>query len=383
VENSPEQQVDQQSSLQQQSATPVSKPKSKLKILLLIFILSILAGGVYFLTLNKNKLLSQYSQKSIPTSVPKRPTPTPDPTANWKTYRNEQYNFEFKYPATLNYNSKQNSGVVEELIFSNGMSVLISNNQLIAQEAKVSEMWNGENIHFPQSCKTNGCHFYTFSPFVGSWSKNVDFSKENARVELSQRFDIKNNSMEQLDDNKFDALMSSGQIDSANLMVFSQILSTFKFTDQNRPIDTSNWTIYRGKDFAIKYPANWISKAEKNGETNFYNPKKMENITMNGGGILSLSTEYLNVVWVEHSTQTAEQVAKTFQKAWLTQKIKIETKTVNGLDYALFTDAGEGSRFNNLAISNGKVIIHLNTSMKALNGNDIENQILSTFRFTN
>lgn len=43
-------------------------------------------------------------------NVKRLPTPTPDPTANWKTYENQEYNFQFKYPSTY-----ENTGKPEDL----------------------------------------------------------------------------------------------------------------------------------------------------------------------------------------------------------------------------------------------------------------------------
>ncbi|MBI2465370.1 hypothetical protein HYV64_04475 [Candidatus Shapirobacteria bacterium] len=54
------------------------------------------------LTTNKNQQTSQNQQIISPT-IP-QPSPTPDPTANWKTY--EGTNFSFKYPSTM-YIQKQ------------------------------------------------------------------------------------------------------------------------------------------------------------------------------------------------------------------------------------------------------------------------------------
>lgn len=55
----------------------------------LILVAGLAFGGYYYFT--KLKPLLQ-------TSIP---TPISDPTADWKTYRNEQYGFEFKHPSTL------------------------------------------------------------------------------------------------------------------------------------------------------------------------------------------------------------------------------------------------------------------------------------------
>jgi flagellar basal body-associated protein FliL len=152
---------------------------------------------------------------------------------------------------------------------------------------------------------------------------------------------------------------------------------------------TANWKILDiGSQLFIKYPPTWKEKVQENSTYvkdnvyEIYNSQKMESVVQNGGSYASLPTEYLYITFPKDSSQTAEQVAKDFQKAWLAQNtaITIKTKNIGGLNFALYTNAGEGSGGNNLAISNGKLLIEMVTSLKDLNGNEIENQILSTLR---
>lgn len=79
---------------------PPPPPKNNSGVLIGIFLvlLGILAG----VALTKTTLLSAiripYLSATPTPTLLATPTPTPDPKANWKTYTNNQYGFEFQYP---------------------------------------------------------------------------------------------------------------------------------------------------------------------------------------------------------------------------------------------------------------------------------------------
>lgn len=82
-----------------QNLTPTSSKSflsNKILLPVVILLLIFAAGGTY-LALNSKPKPQPYVSKIIPTSAP---TPTPDPTANWKTYRSKSFRFSIKYPPT-------------------------------------------------------------------------------------------------------------------------------------------------------------------------------------------------------------------------------------------------------------------------------------------
>ena len=84
-----------------QSSTPPPSPKSFLpnKIIFIIVILLILLGlsGTY-LALNSKPKPGPVVSKATPTSIP---TPTVDPTADWKVYTNTEAGYQISYPQNI------------------------------------------------------------------------------------------------------------------------------------------------------------------------------------------------------------------------------------------------------------------------------------------
>jgi len=70
------------------------------KLALLVVGLLIIAGGAYaFLTYNQEAILQETPQLPIGQVIDNQnPTATSNVPADWKTYRNEEYGFELKYP---------------------------------------------------------------------------------------------------------------------------------------------------------------------------------------------------------------------------------------------------------------------------------------------
>lgn len=82
------------------SSVQLSQPSSKLPLILfgIVLILSAGLGGLY---LGKYLYGPKTPAVSISPIVVPTATPTPDPTANWKTYTNSKLGFTFQYPTEL------------------------------------------------------------------------------------------------------------------------------------------------------------------------------------------------------------------------------------------------------------------------------------------
>jgi hypothetical protein len=103
--------------------TPNSSWKSKLLLICAGFLLLVLGGaGGFFLgkSLSQPKISPPSISQVSPTAT-LIPTAIPDPTADWKTYRNEKYKFSFKYPinwSIYDNTQKANSKTLELLLIN-------------------------------------------------------------------------------------------------------------------------------------------------------------------------------------------------------------------------------------------------------------------------
>lgn len=81
------------------NSTP--SPKSKWKLILFIIIILIIVGvGAYYLGTRQDKVIVQNQQQIVaPTITQSVSTPTPDPIADWKTFKSPDYNISFRYPS--------------------------------------------------------------------------------------------------------------------------------------------------------------------------------------------------------------------------------------------------------------------------------------------
>ncbi|MEX0616531.1 MAG: hypothetical protein WD231_01800 [Candidatus Woykebacteria bacterium] len=88
---------------------PVSWPRVLLTVLIIVLVVSILAGGYWYFVLNKPsetvdtspiKVSTQSSKKATESSKKATSSAKKDETANWKVYEEKQLGFLIKYPGT-------------------------------------------------------------------------------------------------------------------------------------------------------------------------------------------------------------------------------------------------------------------------------------------
>jgi len=214
---------------------PEKKPGILIVSVLLIAIL-LVAGGVYAgIQIGKNsKLKTQISKPNLksqnltPTEAPvvtsaptfqPEITPLPDETANWKTYRNEEYGFEFKYPSDwpIDNEAPRDESVIVVVL------------------SRISEKFGREMIYVGVwDTKTN--IWNTFEEFLNR--RRLDHPIED--IVIGQTIKAKRIYIPQGQDGPFNivAFEHMGKIyefsatcAKESSVQYDQILSTFKFTE--------------------------------------------------------------------------------------------------------------------------------------------------------
>ncbi len=179
---------------------------------------------------------------------------TTDQFANWKTYTDEQYKFEFKYPATLEV-FKDNTAIIH-IIHPEDKDVDLS------KTGPVDGMW----IHVVDNTDKLSVTDW--------WNKYGPYTpKRNGTGLKPDTFPIKNMSVGNLNGiyiggsegvlSNYLILPYMDKILEINVMTkdFKEILSTLKLPESL----TKDWQTYRNdefKIFEIKYPGGWVIQQE-------------------------------------------------------------------------------------------------------------------------
>ncbi len=207
-------------------------------------LLLVVGGGVYYFMGNQ-----QTGNSNQLTTISQTVQPTIDPTANWKTYENEKYKMQFKYPSSWQVlYDKQPDPTGNPSKYS----IVLQNNNETA--LSVTLLKSNQYKTFESLSRINN---------LPSGPASIT-SREEIRVN-----GIKALSVNQNDGHEGVILLDSNQnlitfeVNSSDRPILDQILSTFKFTDSDqapnqsssgKAVDTSNWKSFTAEDmdFGVK-----------------------------------------------------------------------------------------------------------------------------------
>lgn len=260
--------------LKQEVPTPqdpqVQEKSHGSKMILVIFgaVTLILIGvGAYVLGAKQSQPVVQNSVQTTPI-----PSPTPDPTANWKTLIND-YGFSLKYPSSLRV-----LGVGMQVDEISAPEVIISKDpddsknsyptfhvSIVKKEFTSNKDLSLESIA-KANYEANQANKNVFVQVINPISQTtLDGQEAYTYTLLSKGFSGKGMGWGSLIAEKLKVIESEYDnkhiiiVYSANDSTFDQILATFKFTDQNQTLDTANWKTYTNTKLEIifKYPHEW------------------------------------------------------------------------------------------------------------------------------
>ena len=208
---------------------PIQEKKSNKWLTIGLIVLSLTTLGTAGFFGYRYFQLKQQSSEALPAQISKittssSPSPSPqpaiNPTANWETYINEKYSFEYKCPKTSIHNVERTQGdgvkfpYFQEICYENQNQIGIAVNKITNSD------WFKEEI---QEKKWQGAQLTL-----------VDFKETRISGQRAILYKTKNNSG-QIEANIAEILSLQPEIKifirGFDEEYFDQVLSTFKFTD--------------------------------------------------------------------------------------------------------------------------------------------------------
>jgi len=315
---------------------------------ILLILVSLFAGYLLY----QNHLLKR---KIVKLTATPSPTATTNPIANWKTYTNARYGFEFKYP-TSDVDQTIKKTIDNEDYFS-----ITDNISFVIQKNSLKEPCDG----------------ICYSIYNGDHAVNgIQFSvAEGTSDDPGGREVCEEDCITQYVDNETEvatgvyAQIRSGSLPSkreetTNLV--NQILSTFKFTDQQ--VKITDWKTYTNSkySFSFQYPSSLsIDETIKN-------PESLANAS------LLQANPYL-----EFDVAVSEKIPSSCKNDVQPTKISVDNLPADKYEA---TGEGEAGNYTNKSVlikkNNYYYCIFVGFGTEQVEFNTLFDKILSTFRFT-
>lgn len=198
--------------------------------------------ALIFVGLGSYILGTKQTQTQIENQMVSQLSPPPtDKISNWKTYANDEYGIEIKYPNNLLVTYSETNGITiqDEKDLNNGRIIIKLVNQ-----------------NFEEATKNISSYDIKDMLLDGKQAIYYSFGDHN---QFNKNYKIKINETQILE-----ISISVTEIGTLSFekqsKIFDQILFTLKFTDQSQATnETANWKTYNSIPFGIeiKYPPNW------------------------------------------------------------------------------------------------------------------------------
>lgn len=293
-------------------------------ILSVLLLISVSIAGLFAYqtqTLVKELTLLKSGQTPVSSTVP-----TPDPTAGWKTYMNENAGFLLKIPSKI-----------EEVSSTEGLvsGPFEANPQLVVSFADKSTIvkntdspFDGFTIYMQEVAQLKMTQF-TFEKYLNEELKNVKQSPRGIQSSEIIKKAIGGNEFSYIDyepnirkyfilsgDGERIALFSRVNSSQDFLNDFDQILSTFKFIDSNLDLEWNSYENTKDK-YSFSYPQGWKirgvpgSQIEPESSDIYFIEGPYKNIdTLNETPEYTIKVEKTQI---KSDSQTTEQVSKSKQ----------------------------------------------------------------------
>ena len=231
-----------------QTKSPSTTPEwlKTLSIGFAIVSFGIAIGVIGFVLVTSKNQTSIQNQQLTPSPTLAQPSPTPiDETANWKTYRNEKFGFEIKYLSEGNLTDKvkfergvvhidlpsqQDTNLKDKFLEISGGS--IGNRECSTPVSTVSEQKEMKTVNDIRFTKEIGA-----GAAAGTRYETISYSTQSKKQNcISLIFGLTIANIQ-----NYDPTIRPKEFDrEKESEIFDQILSTFKFTDQNQTSCNTN-----------------------------------------------------------------------------------------------------------------------------------------------
>ncbi|KKR30382.1 hypothetical protein A2715_01075 [Candidatus Woesebacteria bacterium RIFCSPHIGHO2_01_FULL_39_32] len=337
---------------------------------LVVVIVVIGIGGLLYYSWQRGLIKTKPNQEISPT-----PTVSSNETADWKTYINSDYGFQFSFPPNL----AANHDIKEEQYYDNLVEMLFESQQIFVRAI--------QNVDIYQEAEPEMVANREFS------DSGFEYGVKSEKIANSPAAVIKTK-----DEDYFAAIISHPLKENVFIQIstnlgsntFEQVISTFKFLPKQ-----SDWRVYKnGKyGFEVKYPGNFFF--EESGGSNYppfefsvrFAENQYEEAEYNYPDISIIvidsplsPRDFLNENGSEDSVIEEKKVDKDYLYYGVGNRKEIK---INNLDALQFESLAVSTGTIHTMFKKGGFIFDVTNRLTGVGEvpKEIYNQVLSTFKF--